>query len=230
MPSAHVLRHVLHEDLGAFHDVLARDGWVERYNEVPVDGVDRKRALGADVLFVLGGPCGAYEEAAYPWLAPEIALLRDRIAAGGPTLGICLGAQMIATALGARVYSGDAGAEIGWGTVTLTEAGRAGPLAALEGVPLLHWHGDTFDLPDGARLLASTAAYPNQAFALGHHVLGLQFHPEIDGSNIEHWLIGHASTVDATALREGARAHGAAVACAGAAMLRAWLACVQPAN
>jgi len=223
VPVAHVLRHVLHEDLGVFHEVLIADGWAVGYNEVPVDGVDAGGVAGADLLIVLGGPCGAYEGAAYPWLVPEIEAIRARVAAGGPTLGICLGAQLIAAALGARVYAGGAGHEIGWASVTLTGPGRAGPLAALDGVPVMHWHGDTFDLPDGATLLASTQAYRNQAFGVGNHVLGLQFHAEVGGSGIEHWLIGQAGAVDLCAMREGARVHGAAAGRAGAAMLRVWL-------
>ena len=223
MRTAHVLRHVLHEDLGAFHDVLLAEGWAVTHNEVPVEGVDTAGVADADLVIVLGGPCGAYETGAYPWLAPEIAAIRARIAAGGATLGICLGAQLIAAALGARVYPGGAGQEIGWGPVALTEAGRAGPLAVLDGVPVMHWHGDTFDLPDGATLLASTDAYRNQAFGVGAQVLALQFHPEVDGSGIEHWLIGQAGTIDPAAMRDGARAHGAAAGRAGAAMLRAWL-------
>jgi GMP synthase (glutamine-hydrolysing) len=221
--TAHVLRHVLHEDMGVFHDVLIADGWAVVYNEVPVDGVDRAGAIAADVLFVLGGPCAAYERAIYPWLAGETAIIAERIAAGGAVLGICLGAQLIAAALGARVYSGAAGAEIGWGPVTLTTVGRSGPLGELDGVPVMNWHGDTFDLPEGATLLASTHAYAHQAFAVGERVLGLQFHPELDGSGIEHWLIGQTGAVDVAAIREGARVHGAGTARAGAAMLRAWL-------
>ncbi len=223
-PTAHVLRHVPHEDMAVFHDVLVADGWAIRYNEVPVDGIDRAGALGADVLFVLGGPCGAYEGASYPWLDAEIAVVRERIAAGGAVLGVCLGAQLIATALGARVFPGSAGTEIGWAPVRITDAGRAGPLSALDGVPVMHWHGDTFDLPEGATLLASTNRYANQAFAVGDRVLGLQFHPEADGTGIEHWLIGQAGTIDVAAMRDGARKHGPGARRAGAALLRRWLA------
>ena len=222
--SARVLRHVLHEDMGAFGGVLDADGWDWGYDEVPIGGPNRDAALAADLLVVLGGPCGAYEGAGYPWLAPETALIADRIRAGGAVLGVCLGAQLIAAALGARVYPGGAGAEIGWGPVDLTAAGHAGPLAALDGVAVIHWHGDTYALPSGAVRLASTPRYAEQAFAIGANVLGLQFHPEVDGSGIEHWLIGQAGTVDVAELRAGAAAHGAAVGRSGAAMFRAWLA------
>lgn len=221
--TAHVLRHVLHEDMGVFHDVLIADGWSVDYTEVPVSGVDREGALGADVLFVLGGPCAAYEGDFYPWLAAETALIAERIAAGGAVLGICLGAQLIAAALGARAYPGTSGAEIGWRPVALTQAGRAGSLGGLEGVAVMHWHGDTFDLPIGATLLASTPAYANEAFAIGDRVLGLQFHPEVDGSGIEHWLIGQAGAVDMDDMRDGARAYGRSAGRAGAELLRRWL-------
>ena len=120
-------------------------------------------------------------------------MIEKRIAAGLPTLGICLGAQLIARALGARVYpSGHT--EIGWTPLALTDAGRASPVRHLDGAhtSMLHWHGDTFDLPDNATRLASTPACENQAFAWGNHVLGLQCHPEIRTDRFEPWLIGNA--------------------------------------
>ena len=219
-----VLRHVLHEDLGAFASVLSEAGWSVAVADTPIEGVQRGRVAEADLLVVMGGPCAAYEGEHHPWLGAEIEAIREHVTAGKPTLGICLGAQLIAAALGARVYPGQAGAEIGWGAVELTDAGRAGALAALEGVPLLHWHGDTFDLPEGATLLASTPAYINQTFAIGPNILGLQFHPEVDGTGIEHWLLAAPEFAGREALRAGARAHGPGAARAGAAMLRGWLA------
>ena len=99
---------------------------------------------------------------------------------------------MMAHALGSRVYPGKA-KEIGWGTVSLTGDGRLSPLRYLEGVPVLHWHGDTFDLPAQAELLASSEVYPNQAFRVGKNILGLQFHPEVAADGLEKWLIGHTA-------------------------------------
>jgi GMP synthase (glutamine-hydrolysing) len=137
-----------------------------------------------DVLVVMGGPMAALDDAAHPHLADERALLRSCVEADVPVLGVCLGAQLLAAALGARVFPGPF-PEIGPGTVTLTDAGAADPvLAAGAGpatatVPVLHWHGDTFDLPSGARLLASSPAYEHQAFRLGQ-AYGLQFHVEMD--------------------------------------------------
>lgn len=112
-------------------------------------------------------------------------------------------------------------------------AGAAGPLAALAGVPVLHWHGDTFDLPADTDLLASTAAYRHQAFARGPRLLGVQCHPEVDGSNFEHWLIGAeaglcAAGTSVAMLRAQAREHGARAGAAGAAMFAAWLAGLRP--
>jgi GMP synthase (glutamine-hydrolysing) len=143
--TAAVIRHVAFEDLGIFREVLAARGYAVRYLEAGVDDLAGPLA-SADLAVVLGGPIGVYETERYPFLVTELRALERRLAAGRPTLGICLGAQLIAAALGARVYPGGK-KEIGWAPVALTAAGRASPLAALEGRPVLHWHGDTFDLP-----------------------------------------------------------------------------------
>src|SRR3546814_419265 len=131
---------------------------------------------------------GVYEIDKHPWIPHELERLRARIAADRPTVGVCLGSQMIAAALGARVYPGPV-KEVGFAPVTLTDAGRASPLAPVGDTPILHWHGDTFDLPEGATLLASTAHYANQAFAKGPNLLALQCHPEVDGEGLEDWLV-----------------------------------------
>lgn len=187
------IRHVAFEDLGSFESVLERRGFTVAYLDAARDQIaEPVRDGDPELLVVLGGPIGAYEDDLYPVLEVEKALIRERISAGRPVLGICLGAQLIAAALGSRVYPSTK--EIGWAPVELSPAGARSPLAELTG-PVLHWHGDTFDLPAGAIHLASTPACRNQAFAIGAHVLGLQFHPEVPGEAIESWLIGHAAEI-----------------------------------
>ncbi|MCB2102004.1 MAG: glutamine amidotransferase [Rhodobacterales bacterium] len=222
------LRHVPFEDLGIFAGPLAERGLDVTYR-APWDGLDLDPAE-PDLLVILGGPIGAYEEAAYPFLTDEIRLIEARLAAGKPILGICLGAQLMARALGARVYPGPA-KEIGWAPLTLTEAGRASPLAALgdDDAMVLHWHGDTFDLPPGAVHLARTALVEHQAYAVGTAALGLQFHPEVPAAAIESWLVGHANEIAATTgvdpvtLRADTARHAAACAARGRRFLNAWL-------
>ena len=194
MPTAVAIRHVCFEDLGSFADVLATRGIDVGYLEAGVDDLARLDALAPDVLIVLGGPIGAYEEAIYPFLADELRLLERRLAADRPTLGLCLGAQLMARALGARVYPGPA-KEIGWTPLALTDAGHASPVAHLDGAKtsMLHWHGDTFDLPEGATLLASTELCRHQAFSRGNAALAFQCHPEVRAATLERWFIGHAN-------------------------------------
>ncbi len=192
MLTALAIRHVAFEDLGAFASVLREQGFACDYLEA-VDGLAGLDPLAADLLVVLGGPIGAYEEDKYPFVRDELALLERRLAHDRPVLGVCLGAQLIARALGARVYPGPA-KEIGWSALSLTAAGRASSLHSLgeDGIEVLHWHGDTFDLPQGAVRLASTPAYENQAFAWGRATLALQFHAEVTARGLEHWFVGHA--------------------------------------
>ena len=221
------LRHLAFEDLGVFRPVLEGRGFAIEYRQagvMPPSGADW---LAADLVVVLGGPVGVYEVDRYPWLAGEIEGVRARLQRGLPTLGVCLGAQLMAAALGARVYPGPA-KEIGWSELTLTDAGRRSSLLPLEAAPVLHWHGDTFDLPAGATRLASTALTLNQAFEVEGFALATQFHAEVDGAAIETWLIGHAfelahAGVSVSELRARTAAVSAAAAAAGRAMLADWL-------
>lgn len=221
------LRHVCFEDLGAFAPVLTEFGFVTEYRQAGVTPVSASEWDTADLVIVLGGPISVYEADKYPWLSDEIVGLRSRLAKRMPTIGICLGAQLIASALGARVYAG-AAKEIGWSKVDLTESARNSSFSQLEGVSMLHWHGDTFDLPDGATLLASTTCTPHQAFALDDFAMAMQFHPEADGQNFEHWLIGHAcelshAGISVPALRRHTAQFGSRAGEAGNAMFADWL-------
>lgn len=144
-----------------------------------------------DWLIVMGGPMSSYDEEQHPWLRLEKSYIRQAIDAGKTVLGICLGAQLIASALGSAVYPGPQ-QEIGWWPIRKTEAGRAHPLFAAmpDEFIVLHWHGDTFDLPEGALRLADSEACRNQAFALGERVLGLQFHVEATAAAVRQMVKG----------------------------------------
>jgi GMP synthase (glutamine-hydrolysing) len=221
------IRHVPFEDLGTFEEPLRGAGYDIRYDDVGHPDFLGFDPLAPDLLVVLGGPIGVYETETYPFLVPETALIARRLAAGRPTLGLCLGAQLIAAASGARVYPSGV-KEIGFAPITLAAAATATPLRHLAAIDVLHWHGDTFDLPPGATLLASTDLVRNQAFAIGANVLALQFHPEAR-ADIEPWLVGHtaelgAARISPVALRADAARLGPALAAAGGRMIREWLA------
>jgi GMP synthase (glutamine-hydrolysing) len=189
-PRLLVVQHEASSPPGLLAGAAARAGVELEVVEAPGRPVPAELG-GADGLVVLGGVMDADESDAYPHLAPTMALLRDAAARSAPALGICLGAQLAAAALGGRAYPGPAGEELGWTKVELTRAGRSDPvLGALEEpAELFEWHHDTFDPPPGATLLASGAVYPSQAFRLGS-VVAVQFHPEVDGSLLAAWWAG----------------------------------------
>lgn len=228
------LRHVAFEDLGALGPLLRERGFDVRWWDAGIDPPALlHRAAGHDLVVVLGGPIGAFEEAEYPFLRDELALIGARLRDARPTLGICLGAQLMARALGAGVRP-MGHKEIGFLPLALTDDGRRSPLAPLETAPgaptapVLHWHGDQFDVPAGARCLASSPLCPHQAFALGTHALGLQFHLEAEAEAIGRWVVGHAVELAAAGLspsrlREDAQRHGAAMRSLAAEVFSGWL-------
>jgi len=182
-----VVQHLAVEGPGLIAAVAADHGFaldVRRMDRG--DGLPPAESL--DGLVVLGGSMGAYEADAYPHLAAEQRLLAAAVSRGVPVLGICLGSQLLAAALGARVFKGPA-PEIGLGSVTLTPAGTRDPILGPSGpeLPVLHWHGDTFDLPAGAEHLAGSPVYRHQAFRVGRAAYGLQFHIELDRVLAREW-------------------------------------------
>ena len=196
-----VIRHLAFEDLAGFTSILQVHGYHINYFEaadfaLSPDGLLQIDALSDDLLIILGGPISVNDAAMFPFIENEIKLLKRRIKADKPTLGICLGAQLIASALGASVYPGEE-KEIGWYDLNLTDAGQQSALRYLgpEHCSMLHWHGETFDLPESAVLLASSGKYRNQAFSVGNRVLALQFHPEITQRDMEKWFIGHIGEI-----------------------------------
>ncbi len=221
------LRHVHFEDIGLLATPLRRRGYEVRYVDTPTEALGLGEAINADLLVVLGGPISVNDFETFPWLATELQAIAGRLASRRPTLGICLGAQLMAASLGASVLKASA-VEIGWGPIDLTVAGRTSPLAVLEGLPVLHWHGDRFELPAGAESLASTELCPHQAFSLGHHALALQFHVEVDPARFEPWLVANAADLDANRLdavelRRSTQLHGASMADASSQVICAWL-------
>lgn len=224
------IRHVTFEHLGTLDPLWRNNGWQIQYLDAGLTDISALDPIAPDLLVVLGGPIGAYEENLYPFLLDELRILERRLAAELPVLGICLGAQLMARALGSKVYPGRA-KEIGWFPLQLTAAGQKSCLAELASCnyQVLHWHGDTFDLPAGCQHLAATDVTINQAWSFGNTALGLQFHLEIAAAEIEQWLIGHAHEIATTPgvshqkLRQDTANYGAALATSAANCMSSWL-------
>lgn len=224
-----IVRHVPYEGLAGFREPIEAAGYALSRVDVGDPAFADTDFVSPDLLILMGGPMGVYERSKYPWIAHEIERLQERLDHDRPTIGVCLGAQMIAAALGADVYSG-AEKEIGFSSLRLTGPGLDSPLAHLAHVPVLHWHGDTFDLPKQVELLASTDKYHHQAFRRGASVLGLQCHAEMGlDPRIGDWIAESGESLDVLGLRgEDILAHyedlGGAAVRAGQAMISSWLA------
>ena len=181
-----VFQHVDCEPPAEYEDVLIERGiGVQRV--LLADGGALPDWRGFAGIIVMGGPMGAYDTSEFAWLEPELALIRDAVGAGCPLWGVCLGAQLLACALGARVGPGPR-PEVGVCQVDLTPQARHDPVfAGVTGpVPVLQWHADTFDLPAGAVLLASSQQYPHQAFRV-NRAYGVQFHVEVPEDLAAQW-------------------------------------------
>jgi GMP synthase (glutamine-hydrolysing) len=222
-----IIQHVLFEDLGFFSNILKDKNYELHYHQAGVTLPSAKEFLDSDLTIVMGGPIGVGDEAYYPFIKDELNLIAKRLEANKPILGVCLGAQFMAKALGAKVYPNKQ-KEIGWSPLEISPDGDKSPLRHLNKRFVLHWHGDTFDLPKGANHLASTPITPNQAFRVGKKILALQFHPELDSTRIEEWLIGHTCELmgvgaDIRLLRSDSEKHGKDLKKYGTLFFEEWL-------
>ncbi len=184
-----VVQHVACEPLGTLDPLLRRRKVRVRYHNVARAPDLLPDLGGCDALIVLGGPQNLDQQDRYPHLRRELQLIDAALGRDMPILGICLGAQLLAHALGAQVGRNPV-RELGWGELVLREAGRADPVLSALGprAPMFHWHGDTFEIPNSCAHLAESALCPNQAFRYGDRVYGLQFHMEVDEVLIGRWL------------------------------------------
>jgi GMP synthase (glutamine-hydrolysing) len=223
-----IIRHVPVEGVAGFRPAIEAAGYdVDRIDVVDPEfsSIDLREP---DLLIMMGGPMGVYEQDQHPWIACQLRRLALRLEADRPTLGVCLGAQMIAAALGATVYGGPV-KEVGFHPVTVHDEGLKGPLRHIVGVPMLHWHGDTFTLPANVELLASSHVYEHQAFRRGTNLLALQFHGEMGlDPRFDAWLekwpeAAEEAGTDTASLREQHDALGPGAVAAGQAMIADWL-------
>jgi GMP synthase-like glutamine amidotransferase len=186
--SIHSLMHVPFEGLGCMEQWITLNNHTFSYTHF-YDNYQLPDINDIDWLIVMGGPMGVYDEAQYSWLAEEKAFIREAIEKGKTVIGICLGSQLIAEALGAKVYPNKQ-KEIGWFDLELTTEGKNQKiLAGFEyKFPVFHWHGDTFDLPAGSKRLFQSEATANQAFLYKEKVLGLQFHFEVTARTLHEMV------------------------------------------
>jgi GMP synthase-like glutamine amidotransferase len=214
----HVLQHVAHEGPGLVAEWAGARGH-ELYIHPVFESIDLLPQLAdIEALVILGGPMSVHDEVTLPWLQAEKAFIRATIAAGRPVLGVCLGAQLLAEALGGEVYDG-VEPEIGWFPVQLSGAARQSPLLAHApaAATVMHWHGETFSVPPGATLLGGSAACANQGFIWQYRVVGLQFHPEVNDELLAqmlqhegHELTGGGQYIETVeAITAGLAKHGA---------------------
>jgi len=227
MKTALVIRHTPFEGIAGFRAPVEAAGYTIDRIDVTDPAFPTIDFDEPDLVVMMGGPMGVYETDRYPWIACEIVRLSRRIMLDRPTLGVCLGGQMIAAALGARVFPGPV-KEVGFAPVTISDAGLDSPMRHLVDVPVLHFHGDTFDLPEGAELLASSDLYAHQGFRRGDNILALQCHPEMgEDPRFEDWLEDElyitAAGLTVAELRAQHVAHGSTAVAAGRRMIVDWL-------
>ncbi len=226
--TALIIRHVPYEGVAGYRMPIEAAG----YDVDRIDVTDPAFAAldlrEPDLLIMMGGPMGIYEQDRHPWIACQMRRLALRLDAARPTLGVCFGAQMIAAAMGAEVFAGPH-KEVGFHSISVHDNAIDGPLRHIAGVPVLHWHGDTFTLPADVELLASSHLYAHQAFRRGSNILALQFHAEMGlDPRFDAWIEQWPESVieaggDEASLRAAHDSLGPAAVAAGQAMIAEWL-------
>lgn len=227
MKKALIIRHVPFEDFGILEPELVQMGFQLQYIEAPLTDFTQFNSEDYDLLIILGAPIGAFDDQLYPFLLQELAFIQSYLETEKPLLGICLGAQLIARLLGAKVYPMRY-KEIGFSTLSINQEIPDNPLISLENIPVLHWHGDQFDIPNECQPLASSNLCPNQAFTYQNHILALQFHMEANPSKIEQWLVGHShelnnAKINLNQLRTDAKKYNHLLTQAGKTTFLQWL-------
>lgn len=223
-----IIRHVPYEGLAGYRTPIEAAGYHVDRIDVADESFSSLDLCGPDLLIMMGGPMGVYEQDQHPWITCQLNRLSRRLDAGRPTLGVCFGAQMIAAALGADVYAGPA-KEVGFHPVNVRTDVENNPLVHIAGKPVLHWHGDTFTQPEGVEFLASSHVYDHQAFRRGNNILALQFHAEMGlDPRFDDWLEQWPEAVqeaggDEASFRAAHDELGPHAVAAGQAMIHHWL-------
>ncbi|KPH63637.1 glutamine amidotransferase [Novosphingobium sp. ST904] len=226
--TALIIRHVPYEGVAGYRQPIEAAGYDVDRIDVTDPAFSSLDLREPDLLIMMGGPMGVYEQDTHPWIACQMRRLALRLEAGRPTLGVCFGAQMIAAAMGADVYAGPH-KEVGFHSVTVHEHVPDSPLRHIASVPVLHWHGDTFSLPDNVELLASSHLYDHQAFRRGPNILALQFHAEMGmDPRFDAWIEQWPESVieaggDEASLRAAHDSLGPKAVAAGQGMIAQWL-------
>jgi GMP synthase (glutamine-hydrolysing) len=227
--TALIIRHVPYEGVAGYREPIEAAGYKIDRIDVADPAFSTLDLRQHDLLIMMGGPMGVYEQDRYPWIGCQLRRLALRLEADMPTLGVCFGAQMMAAALGADVFAGPV-KEVGFHPVQVHDGALDGPLRHIVDVPILHWHGDTFTLPCDVELLASSHVYEHQAFRRGSNILALQFHAEMGlDQRFDAWISEWPESVveaggDEASLRAAHDRHGPAAVAAGQAMIAEWLA------
>lgn len=224
--TALIIRHVPHEGVAGYREPVEDAGYHVDRIDVADPAFSSLDLREPDLLIMMGGPMGVYEQDQHPWIGCQLRRLAQRLEADRPTLGVCFGAQMMAEAMGGKVFAGPH-KEVGFHPVQVHADDS--PLRHIAGVPVLHWHGDTFTLPPNAELLASSHIYDHQAFRRGRNVLALQFHAEMGlDPRFDAWIEQWPEAVEEAggtleSLRAAHDEHGPVAVEAGRAMIRQWL-------